>query len=107
MDQYASFFSAGMKVRVGIPLPDAEIFLDWAVIHEVDEDLVSLQLSRDQLPVGVTLHEGQIVDLRGGKDDAAYSCRAIIVFEGRESRVLLRLIGEIVTDELREYYRID
>lgn len=107
MDQYASFFSAGMKVGVGIPLPNAETFLDWAVIHEVDEDLVSLQLSRDQLPVGVALHEGQVVDLRGGKDDAAYSCRAIIVIEGRESRVQLRLIGEIVTDELREYYRID
>jgi len=107
MDHYASYFSVGMKVGVGIPLPNAEIFLDWALIHEVDEDLVSLQLSRDQLPDGVTLHEGQIVDLRGGKDDAAYSCRAIIVIEGVESRVLLRLIGEIVTDELREFYRID
>ena len=107
MDHYASYFSVGMKVGVGIPLPNTEIFLDWALINEVDEDLVSLQLSRDQLPVGVSLHEGQIVDLRGGKDDAAYSCRAIIVIEGRESRVLLRLIGEIVTDELREYYRID
>ena len=106
-DHYASYFSVGMKVGVGIPLPNAEIFLDWALIHEMDEDLLSLQLSRDHLPVGVSLHEGQIVDLRGGKDDAAYSCRAIIVTEGRESRVLLRLIGEIVTDELREFYRID
>lgn len=107
MDHYASFFSAGMRVGVGIPLPNSETFLDWAVIHKVDEDLVSLQLSRDQLPTGVNLHEGQIVDLRGGKDDAAYSCRAIIVVEGREGWVQLRLIGEIVTDELREYYRID
>jgi len=107
MDHYASFFSAGMRVGVGIPLPNSETFLDWAVIHEFDEDLVSLQLSRDQLPVGVSLHEGQIVDLRGGRDDAAYSCRAIIVVEGREGWIQLRLIGEIVTDELREYYRID
>jgi hypothetical protein len=107
MEQYSSYFSAGMKVGVGIPLPNSEIFLDWALIDEVDEDLVTLQLSRDHLPVGISLHEGQVVDLRGGKDDAAYGCRAIIVIEGRESRVLLRLIGEIVTDELREFYRID
>jgi len=53
------------------------------------------------------LHVGQIVDLRGGKDDAAYSCRAIIVIEGRARVVLVRLIGEIVTDELREFYRVD
>ena len=104
---YASFFTAGMKTGVGIPMPNSEVFLDWALIHEIDEDLVTLQLSRDQLPVGVSLHVGQIVDLRGGKKDAVYSCRAIIVVEGRARLVLVRLIGEIVTDELREFYRID
>jgi len=77
------------------------------MIHEMDEDLVSLQLSRDQLPEGVELHVGQIVELRGGKNDTAYSCRAIIVNEGRAREILLRLIGEIVADELREFYRID
>lgn len=107
MGNYASYFSAGMKVGVGIPLPNAETFLDWALIYEVDEDLVILQLSRDQLPVGVTLQVGQVVDLRGGKDDSAYSCRAIIVSEWRGNVIQLRLIGEIVTDELREFYRVD
>ena len=107
MDQYAGCFSTGMKVGVGIPLPNAEIFNDWAIIHEIDEDLVSLQLSRDQLPVRVTLHVGQILELRGGKEGNAYSCRAIIVSEGYAKELLLRLIGEIVSDELREFYRID
>ncbi|MDA8429230.1 MAG: DUF5634 family protein [Geobacteraceae bacterium] len=107
MDQYAGSFSTGMKVGVGIPLPNAEIFNDWAIIHEIDEDLVSLQLSRDQLPVRVTLHVGQILELRGGKEGNAYSCRAIIVSEGYAKELLLRLIGEIVSDELREFYRID
>jgi hypothetical protein len=50
---------------------------------------------------------GQILDLRGGKDDSGYSCRAIIVAEGPVRELLLRLIGEIVSDELREFYRID
>jgi Tfp pilus assembly protein PilZ len=107
MGNYASFFAAGMKVGVGIPLPNAETFVDWALIYEIDEDLVILQLSRDQLPVAVTLDVGQIVDLRGGRDDSAYSCRAIIVSEWRGNFIQLRLIGEIVTDELREFYRVD
>jgi hypothetical protein len=106
-DHYASYFSSGMKIGIGIPLPNSEVFRDWAVISEIDEDLVSLQLSRDHLPIGVDLHVGQIVELRGGKDDTAYSCRAIIVNEGQARQILLRLIGEIVTDELREFYRID
>lgn len=106
-EQYASCFSAGTKVGVGIPLPDSEVFRDWAIIHNIDEDLVSLQLSRDVLPASVTLRYGQILELRGGKDGAGYSCRAIIVSEGDSRVLLLRLIGEIVSDELREFYRID
>jgi hypothetical protein len=107
MDQYARYFTTGMKVGVGIPLPNAEVFRDWAVIHDLDEDLVSLQLSRDQLPVRVTLHVGQILEIRGGGEETGYSVRAIIVSEGYSKELLLRLIGEIVSDELREFYRID
>lgn len=106
-DQYSEHFPAGMKVNVGIPVPGGAVFHDWAIINDVDEDLVELQLSRDVLPAGVRLLMGTILDIRGGKNDAAYSCRGIIVTEGERRDVLLRLIGEIVSDELREYYRID
>lgn len=107
LEQYTRYFPVGIKVGVGIPLPNAEVFRDWAIIHNIDEDLVSLQLSRDVLPVSVKLQYGQILELRGGKEGAGYSCRAIIVSEGDSRELLLRLIGEIVSDELREYYRID
>ncbi|MSN25748.1 MAG: hypothetical protein GJV46_07735 [Geobacter sp.] len=107
LEQYTRYFSAGFKVGVGIPLPNAEVFRDWAIIFKIDEDLVTLQLSRDVLPVGVKLRYGQILELRGGKEGSGYSCRAIIVSEGDSHELLLRLIGEIVSDELREYYRID
>ncbi len=106
-DKYSEKFPAGLKVNVGIPVPGGNIFHDWAVIHNISEDLVELQLSRDILPAGVRLSIGAILDIRAGKEDAAYSCRAIIVAEGYQRSVLLRLIGEIVSDELREFYRID
>ncbi len=107
MVHYESYFAPGLKVGVGIPLPNADVFFDWALIYEIDEDLVILQLSRDQLPVNVSLHVGQILELRGKQGNLSYSCRAIIVFEGRAREIVLRLIGEIVTDEHREFYRID
>ncbi len=106
-DQYLEHFPIGLKVNVGIPVPGAESFHDWAIIHNIDEDLVSLQLSRDTLPVGVKLRVGTILDIRVGNDISGYSCRAIIVAEGYRREVLLRLIGEIVSSELREFYRID
>jgi len=107
MELYSRYFPVGKKVGVGIPLPNAEVFKDWAIIHNIDEDLVSLQLSRDVLPSGVSLGYGQILELRGGSEGNGYCCRAIVVSEGEKSELLLRLIGEIVSDELREFYRID
>lgn len=107
MELYSRYFQVGKKVGVGIPLANADVFRDWAIIHEIDEDLVSLQLSRDTLPESVSLHYGQILELRGGNEESAYSCRAIIVTEGDARELLLRLIGEVVSDELREFYRID
>jgi hypothetical protein len=106
-DHYTEHFSIGMKVNVGIPVPGGSVFHDWAIINDIDEDLLELQLSRDVLPDGVLLSMGIILDIRGGKDNNGYSCRAIIVTEGRQRELLLRLIGEIVSDELREFYRID
>lgn len=106
-DQYLEHFPVGLKVNVGIPVPGGDTFHDWAIIHSIDEDLVSLQLSRDTLPAGVKLLVGTILDIRTGNEVAGYSCRAIIVTEGFRREVLLRLIGEIVSSELREFYRID
>src|SRR3974390_981019 len=104
---YTNRYFAGMKVEVHIPLPDAKVFRDWAIIDEIDEDLVSLQLSRDMLPDGVNLRVGQILTVRSETDGQAHSCRAFIVSKGYEQDLLLRLTGEIVFDELREFYRID
>ena len=106
-DQYLEHFPVGLKVNVGIPVPGGDTFHDWAIIHTIDEDLVSLQLSRDTFPAGVKLKVGTILDIRAGNEIEGYSCRSIIVAEGYQREVLLRLIGEIVSSELREFYRID
>lgn len=104
---YSQHFPAGKKVNVAIPVPQGETFYDWALINSIDEDLVSLQLSRDELPSGVKLSTGFILDLRVGTDDSGYSCRGIIVTETYRREIVLRLIGEVVSNELREFYRID
>lgn len=106
-DHYSDHFPAGMKVKVGIPVPGGSVFHDWAIISKIDEDLLTLQLSRDMLPAAVSLALGTILDVRGDKEGDGYCCRGIIITEGRQNTILLRLIGEIVSDELREFYRID
>lgn len=105
--QYTSRYFCGMKVEVGIPLPNAQVFRDWAIINEIDEDLVSLQLSRDMLPDGVSLRVGQNLIITSESEGQVCSCRAYIVSKGYEQDLLLSLTGELVSEELREFYRID
>lgn len=97
----------GMKVEVDIPLSNNTTFRDGAIINELDEDLVSLQLSRDILPTGVSLRVGQILTIRSEYDFQIYICRAFIVSKGLEQELLLRITGELVANELREFHRID
>jgi len=104
---HTSRYFSGMKVEVEIPLPNTRVFRDWAIISETDEDLVSLQLSRDILPDGVTLRVGQVLTVNSQTDGNKFSCRAFIVSKGYEQDLLLRFTSETIADEMREFYRVD
>lgn len=102
-----SRYFVGLKVEVGIPLPNSQTFRDWAIINEIDEDLVSLQLSRDILPDGVSLRVGQVLTIRSERDGQAHTCRCFIVSMGFDHELLLRLTSEIFSGEMREFFRVD
>lgn len=104
---YQKYFTAGHRIEVRIPRSAGEPFRDGAIIVQLEEDLVQFQLSRDVLPAGVRAAAGTIVDVRIGKDGAAYCCRAIIVTERDGAHVTARFIGKVIPEEMREYYRID
>ncbi len=107
IEEQAPCYCPGTRIEVGILLPDASVFRDWAIINEVEDDLVLLQLSRDVLPSGVTLRVGQILTIRSEIDFQIYSSSAFIVSKGYDQELLLRLTGNISREELREFYRIN
>lgn len=107
MEEYGSSFSTGMKIEIRIPVPCAKPFCDWAVISTLQGDQISLQLSRDILPEGVSLRVGQVVECRNVNDARGRSHRAIVVGKGFAQELQLRLIGEIASDEQREFFRVD
>lgn len=102
-----SRYFVGMKVEVGIPLPDTQTFRDWAIVNEIDQDLIALQLSRDMLPDGVSLRVGQALIVRSEREGQAHTCRSVIVSMGYDNDLLLRLTSEIFSGEMREFYRVD
>lgn len=106
-EQYARYFSAGMRVGVGIPLHTNELFRDWAIILVMEEDLVELQLSRDVLPTDVDLQTGKVLEIRCGKDGKGFRCSGVFLSEGETGSIHVKLTGDVNSNELREFYRID
>ncbi len=106
-EYHTSRYFIGMRVEVKIPLLNNDIFSDWAIVNEINEDLVSLQLSRDILPEGVSLHVGQELTINSQSDGNSYSCRAYLVSKGHEQDLLLRFASERASNQLREFYRVD
>jgi len=106
-EQYAQFFTQGLKITVCIPMDNNELFRDWAIVEELEEEILTLQLSRDELPAEVHLIPGIILDLRLGKDGAGYRCSSFFVGEVGTGKIIAHLTGDVGTSELREFYRID
>lgn len=104
---YQKYFTTGLRVEVRFPRGQKEPFSDGAIIASLEEDLIKFQLSRDTLPEDVRNETGIVVDIRAGKDGSAFCCRAIIVAEREGAYVTARLIGSVIPNDMREYYRID
>lgn len=104
--QFVSCFYVGLRVEVEIPTTGMGTFRDWAVINGLDENIVSLQLSRDILPVGVVVNAGQMLSIRSEIDFEIYSCRAVVINRDCEHNLLLRLTGEFSGNENRKFYRV-
>lgn len=107
LEQYADNFSAGKKVEIHIPLPYAKMFRDWAVIKAMDNNLITLQLSRDILPAGVCLRVGQMLELKNNGGKGERLCHAVVVGKEFGQELNLLLTDDVVPDEPREFYRIN
>lgn len=105
--KYEDYFSAGMRIQVEIPLPEKRIFRDDAEIVSLHQDLLELRLSRIILPEAAILGIGTPLYVRTGKKGAGFRCRGIVLEYDSLSGLLIRLTGEVLTCNDREFFRID
>ena len=108
-DQYASYrvyLRDGMRIEVGIPLSGGGVFRDWAVVHELVEDELSVQISRDILPTEVHIEEGDILDVTVSVRNEAYTCSGIVTGKSGRKELRIRLFGQFMLRERRQFFRI-
>jgi hypothetical protein len=107
VEQYATYFTPELKITVCIPMDNNELFRDWAIVEALEESIITLRLSRDELPVEVHLIAGIMLDLRLGKDGMGFRCGGFFVEEAGAGKIQVHLTGDVGTNELREFFRID
>ena len=105
--KYADYFPIGMRVEVELPLAEGNLLRDDASVVFAHRDLLELQLSRHIIPESVILEVGADLFLRTGKKGKGYRCRAIFLRCDSQSRFHVRLTGEIIPLNEREFFRID
>jgi hypothetical protein len=105
--KYEDYFSAGMRIQVEIPLPEEKIFRDDAEIVSLHQDLLELRLSRIILPEAAILEIGTPLYVRTGKKGTAFRCRGIVLEYDSLSGLFIRLTGEVLSLNDREFFRID
>ncbi|GAM11050.1 hypothetical protein OR1_03358 [Geobacter sp. OR-1] len=76
-------------------------------VSRLSGDLIELILN-SRLPVDTSSTDTEyLLELRSVHLGSAFRCRALLVSDASEMTVSMRLVGNVILEELREYFRID
>lgn len=78
-----------------------------ARVTVLTRDLLELELEDDRLPANISVAIGDILEIRSGRGGAGFRCRSLMISGTEDRYLLVRLVGNIIYEELREFFRID
>lgn len=104
---YRDYFHPGQRARVEMSMQGDGLFKDGAVVTAVEDSQIELRLSRDTLPDGALLHREAPLVVRVGVSGSGYSCRGVVAHERKGEELRVRLVDRVISEDLREYFRLD
>jgi hypothetical protein len=78
-----------------------------ARVTVLTRDLLELELEDDRLPEHISIAIGDILEIRSGIGGKGFRCRSLLISGTEDRYLLVRLVGNIIYEELREFFRID
>ncbi len=105
--EYEPFFHKGLRIEIGIPQADGDVFRDWAIVKEYREDTILIQLSRDYLPMNVRVNVSTILDANVWMKQDVYTCACIVTEKQGERVLCIRLFGQLMPKERRHFFRFE
>lgn len=105
--EFEEYFTPGQSVRIALIAETRNLPEIPASAVSLDGDLLKLTI-HEAWPDAVSIDDsGYLVELRSAHLGSAFRCRALLVSDTDEAVISVRLVGNIIFEELREYFRID
>jgi hypothetical protein len=106
--EYLKYFNIEKRVNVNISFDDGCFFNEWGEVRSFrGRDQIEIVFSSDLPSEGVRLGIGTTLELRAIIDETRYSCHGIVVESDLPRFFTIRLIGDVIMDDPREFYRIN
>ena len=103
---YPALFPTEQRVRVDSFFVGSRTVHEWGTVVSLDGSQLTVQVDFAESGDATFSSANRHISVRTGLKNQAYLCRAeVLAFS--EELLILNLTGEIVTDELREYFRLD
>ncbi|MBT0664325.1 hypothetical protein KI809_08425 [Geobacter pelophilus] len=105
--EYEQYFLPQQAIRVALIAESHTLPEQSGTVSALSGDLIKVFLD-SQLPIADHRDTAEyLLELRSVHLGSAFRCRALLVSDASELIVQLRLVGNVIFEELREYFRID
>jgi len=105
--EYEQFFLASQSVRIALVAETRKLPELYGNVYSLSGDLLEIDLESDWPRELTPVDSGYLLELRSAHLGSAFRCRALLVSDIKNRNISLRLVGNIIFEELREYFRID
>jgi hypothetical protein len=105
--EYEQFFLPEQTVRIAFVAESYKLPEISGVVTSLYGDLLEILLATKWPSHSTVIDSGYLLELRSAHLGSAFRCRALLVSDTTDQSISVRLVGNVIFEELREYFRID
>ncbi len=105
--EYTQYFKEDTQVKVGIKLADGKLLDISGLVRFIEKDRLTLEMVGNDIPGQVDASEGAATFITFWTGWSLCRCNGILVQKIYGRRIFLRLTGQVIEKQTRDYFRLD
>lgn len=105
--EYSQYFKEDTQVKVGIKLADGRLLDVSGLVRFIEKDRLTLEMIGDDVSGQMEATEGSAVFITFWTGWSLCRCNAVLSQKIYGRRIFLRLTGQVIEKQTRDYFRLD